>query len=487
MDWNALLSSLGASLGTTLPKVGGALLILIIGWVLAIIIRAGIRSVFRWARLNERVESATGQEMDLGGGIATVGYYTVLLMAGVAFFNALQLTAVSGSLQGLVDQVLVYVPKLLAGGILLLVAWVLATVLRSLVTRALGATSLDDKVAQQAEMAPPSQSLGNVLYWLVFLLFLPAILDALGMKGLLAPVQGMVDDILGLLPNLVAAVVIGMVGWFVARILRDLVSNLLAAAGADAVGQRAGLSGNATLSSLVGLVVYVLVFVPALIAALNVLKIEAISQPATEMLGTFMGALPGIFAAAVILAVTWIVSGFLAELATNLLAGIGFDALPEKVGLDQAFGEDRATPSQLTGKLIVFFAMLFAVTEAANRIGFSQMSGLVATLIAFGGQVLLGSFIIAAGFWIANLARDAVVRVSGSGSEGLAGLARFAIVGLVVAMGLRAMGLADDIVNMAFGLTLGAVAVAVALSFGLGGREAAGRQMEHWLSRLRSQ
>jgi hypothetical protein len=52
-------------------------------------------------------------------------------------------------------------------------------------------------------------------------------------------------------------------------------------------------------------------------------------------------------------------------------------------------------------------------------------------------------------------------------------------------MGLRAMGIADDIVNLAFGLTLGAIAVAFALSFGLGGREAAGRQMEHWLSKLR--
>ena len=69
----------------------------------------------------------------------------------------------------------------------------------------------------------------------------------------------------------------------------------------------------------------------------------------------------------------------------------------------------------------------------------------------------------------------------------LAGIARFAILGLVLAMGLRAMGLADDIVNLAFGLTLGAIAIAVALSFGLGGREAAGKQMEHWLGRLRGE
>ena len=61
------------------------------------------------------------------------------------------------------------------------------------------------------------------------------------------------------------------------------------------------------------------------------------------------------------------------------------------------------------------------------------------------------------------------------------------ILGMVIAMGLRAMGVADDIVHLAFGLTLGAIAVAVALSFGLGGREAAGKQMEHWLGKLRGE
>ena len=62
---------------------------------------------------------------------------------------------------------------------------------------------------------------------------------------------------------------------------------------------------------------------------------------------------------------------------------------------------------------------------------------------------------------------------------------RIAIVGLAIAMGLRAMGIADDIVNLAFGLILGAVAVTIALSFGLGGREAAGKQMDYWLEKLR--
>jgi len=101
--------------------------------------------------------------------------------------------------------------------------------------------------------------------------------------------------------------------------------------------------------------------------------------------------------------------------------------------------------------------------------------------------VLLGGVILVIGFWLANLTAEAIHRVSGEHTTALARLARAAILLLVIAMGLRAMGIADDIVNLAFGLTLGAVAVAFALSFGLGGREAAGRQMEHWLSRLRKE
>ena len=126
-------------------------------------------------------------------------------------------------------------------------------------------------------------------------------------------------------------------------------------------------------------------------------------------------------------------------------------------------------------------------TRYLHRLGFVRMADLVSAFTQFGGSVLLGSVMIAVGFWLSNLAYEAIVRVYGNRSLAIANVARFAILGLVIAMGLREMGLAEDIVNLAFGLTLGAIAVAVALSFGLGGREAAGRQMEHWLSRWRGE
>lgn len=486
MEISKLLESLQGSLGTTLPAAVGAVAILILGWIVAIVVRAGIRKALGLVGVDRRIQSSTGHEIAVERLIASGVYYLILLVVLVAFFNALQLERVSTSLQSLVDRVFAYAPQLVAGGLLLLLAWVLASVLRSIATRALGATRLDEKLSTEAGMRPVSESLGNVLYGLVILLFLPAVLGALQMRGLLAPVEGMVDEILAMLPNVLAAAVIGLVGWFIARLLRDLVTNLLAAAGADRIGEHAGLRGTMTLSRLVGLVVYIFVFVPALIAALNALQIAAISAPATEMLGAFMKAIPNVFGAGLILAVAWFVSGFIANLATNLLGGVGFDALPEKVGLARAF-QGETTPSQLVGRIIVFFVMLFATVEAANRLGFAQVSRLVSMLIEFGAQVLLGVVIIAVGFWLSNLAHDAVRRVSGPNAGLIANIVRFAILGLVVAMGLRAMDLADDIVTLAFALTLGSVATAVALSFGLGGREAAGRQMEHWLSRLRGE
>ncbi len=486
METSKLLESLQGSLGTTIPTVLGAIAILLFGWIAALVARAGIRKGLGMLGVDRRIQSSTGHGVELEKMVAAGVYYLILILVLIGFFNALQLERVSTSLQSLVDQVFRYAPQIVAAGALLLVAWVLASVLRTIATRALAATRLDERLSAEAGMRPISQSLGNVLYWLVILLFLPAVLGALEMRGLLAPVEGMVDQILAMLPNVLAAAVIGVVGWFVARILRDLVANLLAAAGADRVGQEAGLRGTMTLSRLVGLVVYVFVFVPALIGALNALRIEAISGPATEMLGAFMAAIPNVFAAGLILVVAYFVSGFIAKLATSLLGGVGFDTLPEKLGIAQAF-QGAVTPSQLVGRIIVFFVMLFATVEAANRLGFGQVAKVGSMLIEFGGQVLLGIVIIGVGFWLSNLAQDAVRRVNGPTAEPVAHLARFAILGLVLAMGLRAMGVADEIVTLAFALTLGSVAVAVALSFGLGGREAAGRQMEHWMSRLRGE
>lgn len=486
MDFSAFLESVTATLANTLPNLLTALAILILGWFLAVSLKAAIQKLLGMLSLNSRFQQTTADSLDVESLISTAAFWLVMLFVLVAFFTVLDLGAVSAPLESLVTELLDYAPNLLGGIVIALVAWVVASLTRTIATKALSATRLDTTIAREAGMQPMSANAGNVLYWLIILLFLPAILGTLQLGGLLDPVQNMVDQILTMLPNIIGALVIGFVGWFVARLLRDLVANLLEATGFDSLGARVGLAPDIRLSRVAGLVVFIFVLVPALIAAINALKIEAISEPATEMLTTFMAAVPKVFAAMVILTVAYFLARFISGLVAKLLHGFGADGMMSKMGLVQV-EQGGFRVSELAGTIASIFIFLFASVEAANQLGFEQIEDLVTKLIEFAGQIVLGSIILVAGFWLANVAHKGILRVSGAGEGAsvLADLARVAILGLVLAMGLRAMGIADDIVNLAFALVLGAIAVAVALSFGLGGREAAGRQMEYWLQKLR--
>jgi hypothetical protein len=303
------------------------------------------------------------------------------------------------------------------------------------------------------------------------------------LRGLLGPVRGLFDALLAFLPDLMHAAVIAVVGYYVAKIAKGIVTHLLVAARVRALWRSIGVGSAADLPALAGMVVFFAIFVPALISALDALQIESIAGPARLLLSQFVAALPDLLAAALIVGVTWYVARFVAGLVSGLLEGAGVDRLGEALGLAPVLGALKL--SRLIGRLLVFFAMLFAVAQAANRLRIVQLSELVGSFVSFGGDVLLGTTVLLVGLWLANLLGSAVGRSEHRDAPWLGGLVRVLIIGLVLAMGLRSMGVADSIVNLAFGLTLGAVAIAVALSFGLGGREAAGKLMEHWFSKLR--
>ena len=482
MDFSVLATSLQSTLGGQLPGIFGALGIIAIGWIAAVIVRAGTRRLLGLLHVDRRIEESTGQKVGVESGIALGVFWLIILVTVVAVFDSLHLDRISNPFAQLVTQIVGYAPRLVAGTILVLLAWLVATLLQAIVNRVLAVTTVDERLSKEAGMEPMRRTVANVLFWLVILLFMPSILAAYDLRGLLEPVQSMLTRLLDMVPNVFGAAVIGFVGWLVAKVLRGLITNLLAAAGADKLGSQIGLADTVKLSRLAGTIVFILVFVPTLIAALDALRIDAISRPATEMLERLLAAVPNLVAAALILVVTWYVAKFAADVLSRLLAGMGLDTIPEKLGIGGAFA-GTLKPSGLVRGLTLFFAMLFATVEASHRLDFTQVRNLVSTFIKFGGDVLLGAAILVIGFWLANLAHDAISRASER--TGVARLARIAIIGLVIAMGLRAMGIADDIVNLAFALTFGSVAVAFALAFGLGGREAAGRQMEHWLSQLR--
>jgi hypothetical protein len=507
--------SLTSSLGVYLPSILGALAVLVIGWIIALLAAAGTRKGLAKLRTNERLAAQTNSSVDFERVAGRIVFWAILLLAILGMFSVLRVEGVSGPLSTLATTVMEYLPRLLLAILLAAIAWLVATVLRTVVGKALGATTLDERLSQSAEVPPLSQTMANVVYWLVLLLFLPAIVGALQIEGLMLPLSNMTADLLGILPNLFAAIVIGVVGFIIAKVVRGLVTNLLASTGVDRLSQRNEATEGLRLSELGGLLAFILVIVPTLIAALDALRIQAISVPLTDMLDMFLAAIPNLLAATAILVVAWFVGRLVADLVARLLASLGFDRLPERLGMGHAFapagataaatttteygttatppptaspattgtgtaGTGRLTLSELAGRVALFFVMLFATVEAAHRLGFVGVRDLLATFITFGADVLLGLVIFVVGYWLANLAATAIQRANRDNAVGLARIARVAILGLVIAMGLRAMGVADDIVNLAFGLVLGAVAVAVALAFGLGGREAAGAVARRW-------
>jgi len=494
--WNQITQVIGGFI----PNLVGALIILVVGLIIAWIVSAVVRGLLRRTKLDDRIagwisgDGADGKPMEVENVVGRVAFWLVMLFVLIAFFEALGLTIITDPLNRLLSVIFAYIPQILGAAVLLLLAWIIASAVRWLAVRGLGALKLDKRLGDSAgveeERMPVTKSIGDALYWLVFLLFLPLVLDALNLQGLLVPVQDMVDALLGFLPNLFAAGLLLLVGWFVAKLVQRIVTNLLEAAGLDRLSERVGLKsaiGEQSLSGLIGLLLFILILIPVVIASLNALQLEALTAPASNMLNEFLGALPNIFAAALLLIITYVIARLVTALVTTLLAGIGFDTVLVRIGLTRAEpGEGQRTPSEAVGYLVLVVIMLFASIEAAGLVGFAELATLLAGLTVFLWRVVLGLVIFGIGLWLGNLAGNAIEAGQSANAKLLALVARVAIWLFAGAIALSQLGLGSEIVNLAFGLTLGAVAIAVALAFGLGGRELAGRELEKWRATLES-
>lgn len=481
-------------LGPYLLNVAIAVAILIVGWLVAVVARAVTRWGLRRTGLDRRLSSMSGAPGEDGAvnltlWISRAVYYLILLLVLVVVLQRLQLTIAAESIQIFLEEIFRFLPSIFWAGVLLLVAWIAATVLKFLIIRGLKTAKLDDWLTKQADMETPdassvSETLGNVVYWLVLLVFLPAIIGVLELQGLLEPVQSVVDEVLGVLPGIFGAAIILLIGWIAARIVRQVTDNLLAGAGLDAFGDRWGIQdvlGTQKLSSVIGTVVYVLILIPVAIAALDALGIDSVTQPAAEILTTVLAALPAFFAALLLLGVAYFVARAVSGFVANALTGIGFNDVLSRIGMGSAEGAAGQTPSQIVGYLAWLAIMLFAVIEASNLLGFGIVADLFSQFLVAAGGLVAGIVIFGLGLYFARVADRVIRGTGGSQARLLASVARVAIIVFSSALALRQTGIAPDIVNLTFGIMLGAIAIAVALAFGIGGRDVAAKEIERWL------
>ena len=469
---NPMYTSFNGYLGGPIGSIIGAILIFIIGWLVALGIAALVRGVLSKINLNQRMNSSTGKSYDLEGIISKIVFWFIFIIAIAGALSQLNLNSISTPFANMVNQVLTFIPNIIAAVAVGVVGWVIATVARTAINAALAKTSMDERLSAKAGVKPMSSTIADMVYWFILLIVLTMVLGQLELDGLFAPLTNMVDKIFSFIPNILIAGVVFVVGYIIAKVVRGIVTNLVSTFDVQKLATKAGLSEQNSLPNIAGSLAFLVVIIPTIIAALNALKIDVIARPATNMLNKIMEALPNIFMAAAILIVTFYVVRMVANIIKGLLENTQVNQLPAKVGLEQTMGDKKI--SDLVGYAIIFFAMLFAAIAAADLLGFEPISAIITMFIAFGANIILGAVILFIGFWLANIIAGVVER-SEQGSQFLANIVRVLIMGLVLAMGLKAMGIADSIVNLAFGLTLGAVAVAFALSFGLGGQEAAAR------------
>jgi small-conductance mechanosensitive channel len=196
-------------------------------------------------------------------------------------------------------------------------------------------------------------------------------------------------------------------------------------------------------------------------------------QPLQDAISTFLSYIPQLIGAIIILIVGYFIARVLERLVDVLLRRLGFDGWMERGGVKQFF--DRAqtdqTPASILGKLVFWFVFIIAITMAADALGIPQISGFLNQLLAFIPSIFAAVLILFFAALLANFIAGIIRGATGSGVLG--SIARYAIIVYGVFAALTELGIAVQITAPTFLIVLGAVALALAIAFGIGGREVA--------------
>jgi len=326
-------------------------------------------------------------------------------------------------------------------------------------------------------------SLGKIVALLIWLFGLLAILQVFDLGGVMSPVQTLLNNIMDFIPNLIGAGLIFFIGLMVARIVRDIIVTALQTVNFDKWANRGGVdtaTGNTAISSTVGTIVYALIVILVSIFALDVLELESVSGPASDMLRLIFDAIPRIIGAAFLLGIGYLISKFVVQLLKEVVAGLG---------VDQALGAtellpDGTTASDVIARVAQIAIILFFAIAATRLLGFPELTAILDQVLELGGRVVFGAVVILVGFLVARLLGR---MISGAGEENLAGtIIKWATIFVFTFMGLSFMEVGDEIVRIFFAALVIGGAVAASLAFGLGGRNWAGRKLEEWDGQLPS-
>lgn len=398
---------------------------------------------------------------------------------------------VTDAFQDMWYNIVNFLPNIIGAILLLLVAWVVATIVRMIFQKGLKKVGADramvkGHMAKTVEDADSKlDAIGKIFYYLVFLLFLPSVFEQLNMQAVARPISNMMDKLLDFIPNLLLAAIILVIGYFIAKFVKNLVVTVLTTMNIDRWFNKLSNKGEApktmsasdksTLANVLGNVVFVLIIIPIVTVALETLEIESISQPITTMLDQVFDMIPNIFVAIILIIVGVMIGKFIGDLLTSLLKGTGLDNLSQSMNTSSRPNVPTFDLAKIIGKVVQALIIIFFTVEALNVLQLDVLNNIGTAIIGYLPLVLSALIILGVGVFGANLLGNYITKSSGNRMTG--GIVKYAIIIMAVFMTLDQLNFATNIVNLAFLFIIAGLAVAFAISFGFGGQEMAKRTL----------
>lgn len=457
-----------------------SIIILLVGLALASIVISKLEHTLNKTKLFSNLEhEITGKE----GGTSTsvikillkfIYYIFIIFIIGI-IMEKLGFSRLVNPILNLLDPIFSYIPNVLGGVILLIIAIILAKLSQKFSEIFFKKMKVDEKIHTEENGVSLSKIFSEIISLVIFILILPGVLAALKLDKILIPITDMLTKFLNYIPSLVAAALVLVVGWFIASKLRDILKGVLDSFKLD---EKLSVDGKVLfegkLSTVIANIVYVLVLIPVFSASLNYLGLDIIISPVISMLNILFNYIPNLVGVALVLVISLYFGRIIESIITNLLIGLKFDSYLEKAGLkiiDNNY-------SKLVGKFSKILIIYFAIIQSIEILNFGSLQDLSLKLTLLLGDILLGVVVIGVGIIIANYVAKIIKNTSLENKDQIANIAKVAIIVFVGAMGLRQMGIANEIINLAFGFTVGALAVAFAIAFGIGGKDLAKEKLQ---------
>ncbi|MCR5336946.1 MAG: mechanosensitive ion channel [Lachnospiraceae bacterium] len=358
--------------------------------------------------------------------------------------------------------------------LLLILAYIVAGIVRGLILKVVDKTAIKKWLDKSSQGEQLRGYIGKLVYLLVFLLFVPGIFTILGISQVADPILRLLSQIWGYVPNILAALIVLLVGTLIAKLVRQLLVPLFVKIGFDKLQEKAGLETDedSRLSVTAAYVVYVLILIPVIVVSLQALGIEAIASPAISMLSTIFIFIPNIAVAVLVVILGVILAKLARNIIRQMLSSSGIDIKLQKILGEKGRG---FVLSKVVSEVVRVVIVIFFVVEGLNVLHLNVMTKFGASLIDYLPSVLAALLILLAAVLGADAAENALKK---SGLNGFALIVRITIMTVAVFMILSQLGIAEEIVSKAFLIIVAALAIAFAVAFGIGGREFAKKQLD---------